>query len=170
MTIPAFDARRAAPPRPSPHDPAETRARRDNALARAARRAAPGVIGWAAAATVAAFGVAYLSGPGRASRSAFGLPAITRAERGFLAAKAIRDLALGLTAAVLLWRRDPKAAGAAFAIGAAGPTLDGVVLTLIRGLRPQLGLHWGAAALMAVAARGLLTSETRQSASARSAR
>lgn len=139
-------------------------------LAAAARRAAPNVIGWAAAATVAAFGVAYLAGPTRASRSAFGLPAITRTERGFLAAKAVRDLGLGLIAATLLWRRDTKAAGAAFAIGAAGPMLDGVVLTLIRGLRPQLGVHWGAAALMTLASRSLLTSGTRQTASARSAR
>ena len=125
-------------------------------LARFAGAALPGAFGWLAAAMLVAVGVSYLSGPQRSSSAMFGLPAVTRAERAFLATKAVRDLGLGLVTAILLARRDPKAAGAALAVGVAGPALDGALLTAIRGPRAQLGVHWGAAALMGAAARGLL--------------
>jgi len=114
---------------------------------------------WTATVMVVGVGLNYLARPNQSSRQVFGVPIDTSDERLYLLSKAARDVGLGLIAGVLLARRQHKAAATALGIGAAGPLVDGALLLLARGPRPQLGAHWGAAALMAMAAWALTQDE-----------
>lgn len=110
---------------------------------------------WAATAMLVGVGLNYLARPNQSSRQVFGVPIDTSDERLYLLSKAARDVGLGLIAGALLARRQKSAAATALGIGAAGPLLDGALLLFTRGPRPQLGAHWGAAALMGLAAWAL---------------
>lgn len=111
--------------------------------------------GWTAALSLMAVGAAYISRPTAASRRLFGVPADTSDERMYLVTKAVRDLALGLITAALLRRGDRRATAIALGVGAIGPVTDGALMIKAEGARPQLAAHWGAAALMAIAALSL---------------
>ena len=110
---------------------------------------------WTAAAALVGVGLNYLTRPNQSSRQVFGVPIDTSDERLYLLSKAARDVGLGLIAGALLVRREKVAAATALGIGAAGPLLDGALLLVARGPKPQLTAHWGVAALMGVAAWAL---------------
>lgn len=110
---------------------------------------------WTATVMLVGVGLNYLARPNQSSRQVFGVPVDTSDERMYLLSRAARDVGLGLIAGALLARRERGAAATALGIGAAGPLLDGALLLIARGPRPQLGAHWGAAALMGLAAWAL---------------